>query len=414
MALPGSRLRIHLVCGGGDAHQWSGMPCLRKPPRSAGSSLQETDRPIATDGCGGPGAAEELRPDRVVRGSNDKPYWRCRHCLHKWEATIYDRAISGTGCPRCARNRAAQLRSLPLPGESFREVQPELAAQWFWGYGEPGLDPEHVRPSSNKSPLWQCPDCGHLWRARVSARTRGGNCPRCVRAYSSTVEQQIGQELRERGGWPTDPIGRLEVDGRRPYHCDIVVTAWRLIVEYDGWYWHRSTESRTTDGEKTRRLGQAGWTVIRIREALHPITANDVVVEKLRSADLVSVVEKVIATAAELGIPVPVSAEEYRLRGADGPLPFSTVGARRPHHGRALPDVRPELVGQWHPDRNGALTPDRVYAFSGRRVWWRCDRGHEWEAPVARRSSGSGCLRCIQAQSRSRPGADECDGHVAG
>jgi len=52
----------------------------------------------------------------------------------------------------------------------------------------------------------------------------------------------------------------------------------------------------------------------------------------------------------------------------------------------------PEVVAQWHPTRNGDLTPDRVTAGNGKKVWWRCEEGHEWEAKIKNRTSrGHGC-----------------------
>ena len=54
----------------------------------------------------------------------------------------------------------------------------------------------------------------------------------------------------------------------------------------------------------------------------------------------------------------------------------------------------PALANQWHPARNGSLTPSQVVAKSDRRVWWHCDNGHEWIASIASRVSGSGCPIC--------------------
>lgn len=54
----------------------------------------------------------------------------------------------------------------------------------------------------------------------------------------------------------------------------------------------------------------------------------------------------------------------------------------------------PELAAQWHPRKNGALTPDMVVPGSHRRVWWRCEKGHEWQAQVKSRAAGSGCPIC--------------------
>jgi hypothetical protein len=55
----------------------------------------------------------------------------------------------------------------------------------------------------------------------------------------------------------------------------------------------------------------------------------------------------------------------------------------------------PDLAAEWHPTRNGALSPAEVSAGSGRKVWWRCQAGHEWAATVANRTGrGSGCPFC--------------------
>ena len=59
-----------------------------------------------------------------------------------------------------------------------------------------------------------------------------------------------------------------------------------------------------------------------------------------------------------------------------------------------LATKRPDLAAQWHPTKNGLLTPTDVMAGSDRKVWWRCDKGHEWETTIARRSSGSRCPYC--------------------
>lgn len=55
----------------------------------------------------------------------------------------------------------------------------------------------------------------------------------------------------------------------------------------------------------------------------------------------------------------------------------------------------PSLAKQWHPTKNGALTPDMVAAGSTRKVWWRCEKGHEWRAVITSRTTGSsGCPVC--------------------
>ena len=60
-----------------------------------------------------------------------------------------------------------------------------------------------------------------------------------------------------------------------------------------------------------------------------------------------------------------------------------------------LASLYPEIAVQWHPTRNGELTPDNVTYGSMRKVWWKCDKGHEYQAGVlARTGLDSGCPYC--------------------
>ena len=68
---------------------------------------------------------------------------------------------------------------------------------------------------------------------------------------------------------------------------------------------------------------------------------------------------------------------------------------------KTLGYLRPALTAQWHPEKNGALTPWDVTAFSGRKVWWICEYGHEWMSAVYHRSYGTGCPVCASERKTS-------------
>jgi len=59
-----------------------------------------------------------------------------------------------------------------------------------------------------------------------------------------------------------------------------------------------------------------------------------------------------------------------------------------------LATVNPSLAKQWHPSRNGKLTPKDVTAGSGKKVWWMCKKGHVWQNTVTNRNHGTGCPKC--------------------
>lgn len=54
----------------------------------------------------------------------------------------------------------------------------------------------------------------------------------------------------------------------------------------------------------------------------------------------------------------------------------------------------PSLAAEWHPTKNGALTPNGVAAGSKQKVWWLGRCSHEWEAIVGNRNRGVGCPFC--------------------
>ena len=59
-----------------------------------------------------------------------------------------------------------------------------------------------------------------------------------------------------------------------------------------------------------------------------------------------------------------------------------------------LETVNPELAREWHPTKNGDLTPSQVACQSNKSVWWIDSKGHEWKATISSRSSGRGCPYC--------------------
>jgi cobalamin biosynthesis Co2+ chelatase CbiK len=46
----------------------------------------------------------------------------------------------------------------------------------------------------------------------------------------------------------------------------------------------------------------------------------------------------------------------------------------------------PEISAEWHPTKNGDLTPNMIVAGSHTVVWWQCKKGHEWKTSVGHRT----------------------------
>jgi hypothetical protein len=81
---------------------------------------------------------------------------------------------------------------------------------------------------------------------------------------------------------------------------------------------------------------------------------------------------------------------QNRTRGCGCPH----CAGRLPLEVRNLSLLNPVLSEQWHPTKNGRLTPKDVFSGAHKKVWWQCKEGHEWQAFVFSRNKGAGCPYC--------------------
>ncbi len=63
----------------------------------------------------------------------------------------------------------------------------------------------------------------------------------------------------------------------------------------------------------------------------------------------------------------------------------------------------PELAKEWHPTKNLPLKPDSVSYGSGKKVWWICKFGHEYQMVIGNKVKGRGCTVCSRRRRTSFP-----------
>jgi hypothetical protein len=88
----------------------------------------------------------------------------------------------------------------------------------------------------------------------------------------------------------------------------------------------------------------------------------------------------------------------YRLQGEACPY----CAGKRVNNTNSLATKYPALAAQWHPEKNGSLTPHMVTSGSSKRVWWQCSKEHEWDAVIYSRKQ-RGCRQCyIETRGKKR------------
>ena len=277
--------------------------------------------------------------------------------------------------------------------ESLREYcsrydRRELILQWHPEKNAP-LTPDGVTCGSHRKIWWSC-DLGHEWQSPPYARVgRNAGCPYCA-GKRIAPEQSLGSLYPQLAlQWHPVRNGPL-----RPEDC--------LPGS------HRSVWWRCDRGHEWKAQVKA-----RIEGSGCPICSNRVV----------------IPGENDLGTVAPLLAKQWHptKNGPLGPEQVSGGSVRRVwwrcergHEWQAaiqsrvaghgcpvctgktvvpgendLQSYDPELAKQWHPEKNGPLTPDRIAVASNRKVWWVCDRGHAWQCAVSvRTAKRTGCPYC--------------------
>lgn len=276
----------------------------------AGQSVADLHPDIASEWH--PTLNGELTAFDVRPGSEQRAYWICeKH--HVWPASVINRR-NGNGCKECWLNRLAtegsHRRTVPFE-DSIAFHFPHLLDEWHPTRNLPRV-PQSAPPASSIPIWWRCSVCDFEWDTLPVVRARGGGCPECytLGLPASRDELHLSAELIE-----LLPVGSStglvsDGDGVR-WMVDIIVPSLRLLVEYDGAYWHRHRAE--VDLRKTRALESSGWSVLRVRESpLAPL--DETWCAPGWSRDYKATSDSVVAALAERGFLAEGTASEYLQR----------------------------------------------------------------------------------------------------
>jgi hypothetical protein len=176
----------------------------------------------------------------------------------------------------------------------------------------------------------------------------------------------------------------------------------RLIVEYDGSYYHAGKVR--ADREQTAAMESVGWTVFRVRE--HPLPAlggHEIFVSPTQP--IKSLTTEVIRGLGRLGY-IADRTSQY----INDPCLWAEREANEAIHKHRTKNLATEslsLAKEFHQEKNGGVTPDQLHPRSHAKFWWRCSEcGNEWYTAVFIRAAGHGCPRCADlrgARQRATP-----------
>ena len=295
--------------------------------------------------------------------------------------------------------RVPRLSLEYLRNHSLARTHPRLAREWHPSKNR-GLTPRDVTYGSQKKVWWQCPrHRSHNWEATIGSRSLGSRCPFCSgeRSAADTNLARLYPEIARE--WDPTKNGDLSPRDVTPGSGKRVW--WRCSrVREHVWI---TTISHRVNGSGCNRCANKSVGPDNNLAVKFPDLAKEWHPTKNRPQtprDVVPGSGKKVWWRCPQNRSHIWEATVINRTGLSSGCPFCS--GRRPAADTNLARLYPKIAKEWHPTKNGDLSPSDVTAGSNRKVWWKCEKreGHEWEARVADRVKGSGCPKCRSSTSR--------------
>lgn len=265
----------------------------------------------------------------------------------------------------------------------------------YWDHSKNGsLKPEQLTPFSSVIVWWQClTNPTHVWEQSVLQRNRAKSpCKICRGAIGlSKTNNLLLVYPRIAAQWDPYENGELTPDRVSPMSHKFV--HWRCLNDHSH-KWEQRVYERVR-GESTCLIcdGIIISPVYNL-QVIHPEVAglwhhtrNNGIEPSDISPSTASVYWWECGFGHEWQRPVN---DQIRSMGC------SKCNLNTVSEAYNLAVSYPDVAREWHPTRNGAITPDKIGPSSSIRCWWLCSNGHEWEDPVYYRTkSQPGCQYCV-------------------
>ncbi len=279
------------------------------------------------------------------------------------------------------------LREYTEKENSLLFTNPEIAKEW--NYEKNGiLKPEHFAANSHKKVWWKCKN-GHEWQATIKERNNGNGCPYCagkkvLNGYNDlqTANPTLAKE------WNYEKNNRLSPMEATPNsHLKVW---WKCK---NGHEWQASIADRHSGRGCPYCAGKKVLKGFNDLQTVNPNLATEWHHEKnngLTPADVTPNSHKTVWWKCNEG-------HEWQAiignRHKGNGCPYC-AGQKVLKGTNDLQTVNPTLANEWNYGKNKELTPADVLPNSNKKIWWKCSKGHEWQAKIQDRNKGKGCPYC--------------------
>jgi hypothetical protein len=241
------------------------------------------------------------------------------------------------------------------------------------------LKPEDVSCGSNKKVWWKCKH-EHEWETLIYTRTSNNNCPYCSHQKISKDESLAVKYPELSKEWHPTKNGNLTPYDFAPRSNK---KAWWKYesCEWESVIWHR-TKAFDTGNKGLPQINALNLLSVKcptLSEEWHPIKNGE-----LKPHDVSYKSSKKVWWKCINGHEWETSISSRSRLDHIYQCPYCCN--QKVNEENCLAVKNKIISKEWHPTKNGDLTPSDVTNGSQKRVWWKCINGHEWETYVSVRT----------------------------
>ena len=298
--------------------------------------------------------------------------------------------------------------------KSLLEENPSYMAEWDYEKNRAlNLDPAKLSHGSTKKAYWKCAKCGHEWMTCIYNRSNGTGCPKCGKQKSAMARSipKKGESFGELFPELVNEWSNKNSEDTNPYKVKAHSTK-KVIWKCSkcGTEWQISFDKRAAGTGCPVCAGRKVVLGINDLQTLKPEIAKEWCFDKngtLQPTEVTVQSAKKVYWKCKTCGHVWKTAIYNRVNGYGCPkcgMERMIRAHETPKENESLAAQNPSLAQEWNTERNGNLTPEIVKAHSGKKVWWKCSRGHEWLASInVRNGKHSGCPICNVETQTSYP-----------
>lgn len=317
-----------------------------------------------------------VSPSDIMSNTNRFFWWKCSKCNYSWKTTVSNRTL-GKGCPKCALIEHKIALSVPIKGINDLQSQAPDLAEEFHPTKNGELKPNCITRSSNKK-IWWLGKCGHEWQATVGSRYMGRGCPKCLKEFKMSYPEKAIYYYVNKFFTNLTVIENYRPDCLLGKELDIYIKELRLGIEYDGLNWHKNLPN---DNKKSNLCKANGINLLRIREqGLKNTQDEHCYIVKMTSDKDDNLIEAISYVLNFINKEYNLNNNYYIDLENDRKDIYSLLELNKKEHSIAA--ICPKVISEWHPTKNGYISPEYVNAHTHKKFWWICPKGHEYEMVV--------------------------------